>query len=496
MVLSRWTVWQALVGLALIRLAYLPWFCGIADLAGDEAYYWEWGRRLDWGYYSKPPMIGWLMGGIGRWSGNAEWAVRLAALGFGTASLGLLTLLARRQFGPTAAGWTLLLAALAPGNVALNLFFTIDAPLVLFWSAALWAFWQAVAAPQRWGAWALLGGVLGLGYLSKQMMLVFPVGMLLFVVLDGQARRLLRHPGFWLCVLGSLLFLIPVLRWNDEHAWITLQHTQEHFSSQPFERWARLKDFLLFPLVQAAMLSPVSAVVLVGALAAGLRDWRKLAANERYALVFSVPALLVFLFLALRQHVIPNWPAVHYLAALPLAGQWLARRVNWQRPVVISAVLFAVLSYSAPLLVAVLGQDGGRLDPVRRLRGWSEAGQQMGRLIEQVPRPQATFLLVLGHRDPASLLAFYTPGHPQAFRWQPDGRITSQYEIWPSAGSRLGDDALIILPPDKTLPAALKRAFSMVTQVGEIDAPAGAQQRRRFAVYLGKALQHWPLDGN
>ena len=31
------------------------------DLSGDEAYYWDWGRNLDWGYYSKPPGIAWLM---------------------------------------------------------------------------------------------------------------------------------------------------------------------------------------------------------------------------------------------------------------------------------------------------------------------------------------------------------------------------------------------------------------------------------------------------
>ena len=27
------------------------------DLAPDEAYYWDWSRQLDWGYYSKPPMV-------------------------------------------------------------------------------------------------------------------------------------------------------------------------------------------------------------------------------------------------------------------------------------------------------------------------------------------------------------------------------------------------------------------------------------------------------
>lgn len=489
----RWTVWHALLVLALIRLVYLPWFCQITDLAGDEAYYWEWGRRPDWGYYSKPPMIGWLMGVVGQFSGHAEWAVRLAALLFGTASLGMLTALARRQWGHAAAGWTLLLAALAPGNIALNLFFTIDAPLVFFWSAALLLFWQAVESPTRWRPWLLLAVVLGLGHLSKQMMLVFPLLMLLFVSLHRPARRLLKNLRFWVSVLGSLLFLIPVLRWNQAHQWITLQHTQEHFSGSSFDLGQRLSEFLMFPVLQATLLSPLNALVMGVALGLALRRWRALSAGECFALVFTVPGLVVFVMLAMRQFVIPNWPAVFYLAALPLAGRLLAQRQGWQRPAAISAVVFALITYSAPLLIAALGQDGGRLDPVRRLRGWQEAGQQVGQMLSAVPRPEATFLLVLGHRDPASLLAFYTPGHPQAFRWQPDGRIASQYELWPSAGSRLGDDALLVVPLDKTLPAALKRAFAEVIPRGEIDAPAGERQRRRFKVYWGRNLREWPL---
>lgn len=496
MKLPRLTLWNALLLLALVRLAYLPLFCQITDLAGDEAYYWEWGRRPAWGYYSKPPMIGWLMGLIGQVSGHAEWAVRLAALLFGTASLGLLTSLAQRQFGRDAAGWTLLLASLAPGNIALNLFFTIDAPLVFFWSAALLLFWWAVEAPRRLLPWLLLLLALGLGHLSKQMMLVFPLLMLLFVGLHGPARPLLRNPRFWCATLGSLLFLLPVLGWNQHHQWITLQHTQEHFTSQPFDLGQRLSEFLVFPLVQAAMLSPMSAVLILGALFQALRRWPTLNTGECYALVFSVPGLIIFVFLAMRQFVIPNWPAVYYLAALPLAGRLLSQRLGWQRPAVISAFIFALLTYSSPLLVSGLGQDGARLDPVRRLRGWHEAGQQTGQFLRAVPRPEATFLLVLGHRDPASLLAFYTPSHPQVFRWQPDGRISSQYELWPSAASRLGDDALILLPSDKTQPAALKRAFAELTRIGEIYAPAGRQQQRRFTVYFGENLQHWPLPAS
>src|SRR4051812_32333864 len=90
------TATTTLLGLALFRLAYLPLFCAVTDLAGDESYYWDWGRHPDWGYFSKPPLIGWLMGAIGWLTGHSEWGIRLAALLFGTASLWFLQALAKR----------------------------------------------------------------------------------------------------------------------------------------------------------------------------------------------------------------------------------------------------------------------------------------------------------------------------------------------------------------------------------------------------------------
>ena len=48
-----------LASLFFIRTTYL--FVNGLDLIGDETYYWDWSRQLDWCYYSKPPMIAWLM---------------------------------------------------------------------------------------------------------------------------------------------------------------------------------------------------------------------------------------------------------------------------------------------------------------------------------------------------------------------------------------------------------------------------------------------------
>ncbi|MDH7499215.1 MAG: hypothetical protein QHH30_02355, partial [candidate division NC10 bacterium] len=55
----RWAFWLLLSLLTLIRLLYIQW--GPLDLAPDEAHYWEWSRHLDISYYSKGPMVAFLI---------------------------------------------------------------------------------------------------------------------------------------------------------------------------------------------------------------------------------------------------------------------------------------------------------------------------------------------------------------------------------------------------------------------------------------------------
>ena len=192
---ERWAL--GILGiLALCRLLYLAFVP--LELVGDESYYWMWGQNLDWGYLSKPPLIGWLMA-LGSWIGQGSaWGIRALAVLLGTGSLLFTYLLARETFGTRAAWLCLLAVALSPANAVLNLLLTIDAPLVFFWSAALYCFWKAVHSEgdsRRGWAIALLL-VLGFGFLAKQMMLVFLVFGLIFLLTDAEKRRgvqLLRH---------------------------------------------------------------------------------------------------------------------------------------------------------------------------------------------------------------------------------------------------------------------------------------------------------------
>ena len=44
----------------LAQTVFLLWGCDW-DLCGDEAEYWAWSRKLDWSYFSRGPVIAWLI---------------------------------------------------------------------------------------------------------------------------------------------------------------------------------------------------------------------------------------------------------------------------------------------------------------------------------------------------------------------------------------------------------------------------------------------------
>ena len=61
------------------HLRYLTHDCPI-DLAPDEAQYWDWSRQLDLSYYSKGPLVAYIIRASCAAFGDTMWAVRLPAL--------------------------------------------------------------------------------------------------------------------------------------------------------------------------------------------------------------------------------------------------------------------------------------------------------------------------------------------------------------------------------------------------------------------------------
>src|SRR6476660_4150248 len=76
---ERWLFWLAVLivgAITLVRLVVL--LVTPLQLYPDEAQYWWWAQSPDWGYFSKPPLIAWIIWLSTRFS-DAEWAIRFAS---------------------------------------------------------------------------------------------------------------------------------------------------------------------------------------------------------------------------------------------------------------------------------------------------------------------------------------------------------------------------------------------------------------------------------
>ena len=117
----------AIAAITLIRVIYLAG--ERFPLYGDEAQYWAWSTDLDWGYYSKPPMIAWLIRATTSLVGVREMGVRLSAplIHAGTAMLVLA--IGTRLFNARVGAWSAVIYASLPAVSLASMVMSTDTPL-------------------------------------------------------------------------------------------------------------------------------------------------------------------------------------------------------------------------------------------------------------------------------------------------------------------------------------------------------------------------------
>ncbi len=488
--------WQTLAIVTIIRIVYVILFP--FDLSGDEAYYWDWGRQLSWGYFSKPPMIAWLMAFAGFLGGNTDIGIRLMAVALGTGSLIFLFQLGKIMFSERVGFWIFLLTLATPANVALTLIFTIDAPLMFCWSAALLTFYLQITDRKRAGFWALLTTLsLGVGLLSKQMMFAFHALMVATAIFCAPYRFMLKKLDLWIPILVSLLFLVPTILWNAANDWITISHTQHHFEGEPItflDTISRAGEFLGS---QLGVLSPVMYVAVLGLLFGIVKLWPRLDSKARYLALFSAPGLIFVLLMLFRQEINPNWPGVFYpgimlllaaaICASPdLPEKWQQLWPKWKKATLYTGFAFVIFTMSIPWVLIATQQTGLKgIDPLVRLQGWERLSETIQEYREDQEDP---LILTVGHRYLASHLAFYLPDQPKVYRWpsQP-GYIDSQYELWglpDEFGQR--DTFIIVDGEDVELPESLLDEIRNVEKIETIAHPGSHKRIRHYTLYTAK----------
>lgn len=452
----------ALLALIIVRI----WAAAVwpIPLSVDEAQYLVWSRDLQMGYYSKPPFVAWILSAATQACGSGtgtdlfglEGCVRwLQPLAMGGAAV-FVYATAQALFNRTQiAIWAAVLFLLAPLAAFYSQAATTDAWLLLWWSAALWAFVKAIGPSKELGSglrlgsdltgmthqtqliwWVACGVFAGLGLLTKYSMGVFAISAFLVLV----QRRLLLTPGPWVCGLIALLVFSPNLVWNAHWGWPTFAHHADITVGQ--DHGVRLSGLWNFFTAQWLTFSPlVFGMFLWGSLR---RVMRTVGGHNPYnpavsqaislLLAFAWPMLLVVMTQSALSRAHANWASPALVAmSLVVSAWWLSSSASRGVRLPTSAAMGLWVSLlvnlllsagllASPWVVKDLGLSGQRaFDPFVRLTGYKEVAVTVGTL---KPLP----VIASDDRKLLANLAAYLP-QAQVYAFNPDGLKDNHWQL-------------------------------------------------------------------
>ena len=465
----RQAVWllAAATALRLLLAAWLPLF-------PDEAYYWDWSRRLAGGYFDHPPLLAWLIAAGTALVGDTPFGVRVVPILAGSSGGVALVLAARRLAGDAAARYTALAFGVLPLAVAGLVLATPDAPLLASLSWTLHCVVRALDEPPGSAGstlWWTLGGVaIGAAMTSKFTGVFYPLALVLAFAIHPALRVRFREPGPWVAVLVASLLMVPVLYWNAQHDWIAFRFQLGHGLG------TNAKESLLHRQAnlvgsQFALVTPILFVLVLAAIVRGVQaPWRvamRAAATggdrqepTRFALaVIAAFCALFFVYSATRRNVEANWPAIAWLPALVLLGA--ARdglRTAWERRALwLAGALSGVLVLHALFRIIPLP---ARRDQLSQAYGWDRLARSVDSARRSLVLPDGALPSVAANRyQDAGLLSFHLPGTATVSALNLGAR-RNQYDLWnrfADTASRGSDLLLVLELPREGLPGPIRR---------------------------------------
>lgn len=487
---ARAGLWALLI--IALSSALRLWFVatGQLSLVQDEAQYWDWTRTMQLTYYSKGPLIAWIIRSGTLLFGDTELGVRFGAIAGMAAFPGLVWLLLGRMWKrPLAALLTIFVIAVAPLFQALGILMTTDNPFVLCWTVAMIALYAASKSDDDGrdaglGPFAVLALAYGVGILAKYTML----GLAGLSVLYGLLlhRQGLLPSRFWprlvaALAVGVVLGFLPTLAWNMMNGFVGYKHVLHLIGvsgkgSETLFRLSRVPEYIGAQL--GFMLPWWFILALVAGYGAALRSWRPaspsgqgLGLDVRQSALLAVffwPVTLFFLAWSFHTKVLANWNTVSFVAAAMLCGLQMERLLrlplssasfHWLKTGAWASVVLSLLIHFHAMLPVPPS-----INPAHRLKGWEDMGRHMHEVVEQRFADPSRVFYMSDVYDITAELSFYVPGQQRAYCLWWDGRRMNQYDLWGGPKDKLGWDAIIVLRGDSpSFPPVLPDMFQSVT---------------------------------
>ncbi|MDO9336180.1 MAG: glycosyltransferase family 39 protein [Caulobacter sp.] len=492
-----------LTGLRLFALFATP-----LELYPDEAQYWLWSRTFEAGYFSKPPMVAWVIHLTTALGGDSEPFVRLGSPLF-HAMTGLVLFAVGRRLYDAWTGLGALLVYQLMGGVTLSSgLISTDTLMLGFLSLALLAYVDLPVAKRPLFTAAGLGAALGLAMLSKYAALYAVIGIGLHLAFDREARRMWSWKLAGVAVAVFAIVIAPNVIWNATHGFETVSHTAANGN---FDQGLKLNPVeMLRLLAEQFGVFGLPFALLIWAAVLAVR--RKLGPSEVMLLCWTAPPIVFVTLGAFLTRANANWTAAAYVAGAVLAAHLGMRlRPRWA-PV---ALLVPQAALAALFIVWAVwprtAEDMGMANSFKRVKGWEDTAGAVTRRAEVEMADRGLSAIAVDDRFLFNELAYYgrdffaRPGSPPLAIWLRGDTAGNQAEatapLTPAIGQRVllvtASELKVTDDPDLKMGkriALISDDFVRAETLEVSRARLDRQRLRRGVLILGEDYRPKPKD--
>ena len=274
------------------------------SLYGDEAQYWLWSQTLDLGYYSKPPLLAWFLGGYSILFGDSFVSLKIfPVVIYFFISYVIYKLCLNLSFDKKKAQLCALSFLIIPAASLSSFLISTDLLLLLFWAISMVLLLKVIKTNLTINFF-LLGLFLGLGFLAKYAAIYFLLSLLLLLFLDKTSLKSFRNNplGVLVFLFSFVVVLLPNILWNFNNGWITFSHTSDNANLQNLN--LNFYEPIKFFGSQILMVGPLLFIFVIFFLKNLRLDY-----ENKFLLIFSLPIIFIVLVESFLVRANANWAA-------------------------------------------------------------------------------------------------------------------------------------------------------------------------------------------
>lgn len=384
----------------------------LMPLINDEAYYWAWSQRLDWGYFDHPPMVAlWVKMGFSIF--QSELGVRLITIVAGASGyflLGkMLEIKTKNQFWLYTSLFSSFVLFQAFGFVT-----TPDSPL-LFFGILYFIFLKKFLEKSD------LVNALGLGLVMALLLYSKYHGVLLIIFsLLPLSLKLIRNKYFYISVLFGILCYSPHLWWQFENDFVSVQYHLVRRNVFNQFKISNTTDYL-------ASLAWASSPLLFWFTGKALFK-SKYKTDFQKALLWSFLGIVgFFILVTFKRYIQGQWSLLAFIPLLIITYNFFKTKqkdIKWIKILGFATVILMIVARIYFILPQVPFKT--------QYHGWKEAMKKAGEVTEGTA--------VFEKYQYTSLFKFNNFPERDAENFITIENRHSQYELWDSEASLEGKD--------------------------------------------------------